>query len=92
MEVIDRNPVPIYELRCTECKSVIRYKAAEVSFCHITCPVCGSPNWAYAVAPVEMREIEPQKCDTCPQGAHWDGVVICDKDGQRHERNRWCDK
>ena len=33
----------------------------------------------------------PVKCDTCPQGAHWDGAVICGKDGQRHERDGGCD-
>jgi len=46
------------------------------------CPSCGA----------DMRETEPQKCDTCPQGAHWDGVVICDRDGQRHERTDGCER
>lgn len=46
MEVIERNPVPIYEVVCFECKSKIRYKACEISLCHITCPVCGVLLWA----------------------------------------------
>ena len=40
MEVVERKPVPIYEVECYECHSKIRYKASEVSWCHITCPVC----------------------------------------------------
>jgi len=43
----------------------------------------------------ETREAERhnlQACDTCPQGAHWDGVVICDRDGQRHERTDGCER
>lgn len=42
MEVVKRNPIPLYEIECPECKSVIRYKASEVDkFERITCPVCG---------------------------------------------------
>lgn len=41
MEVVDKKPVPIYEVICHECKSRIRYKACDVSWYHITCPVCG---------------------------------------------------
>ena len=92
MVVFDRKPVPIYELRCAECKSVIWYKAAEISLCHITCPVCGFSNWADAVAPIEMRETEAQKCEDCRHGAHWDGVVICGKDAQRHDRTDGCER
>lgn len=33
---------------------------------------------------------KPQKCEDCSHGAHWGGVVICDRDGQRHERNETC--
>ena len=41
MTVADKKPVPIYEVVCHECKSKIQYKACEVSWQHITCPVCG---------------------------------------------------
>lgn len=44
--VIKEQPIPIYETTCYECGSVFRYKAAEVSWMHITCPVCGVTNWA----------------------------------------------
>ena len=42
MEIIKKNPIPLYESICPECGSVFRYKACEVSLLHITCPVCGS--------------------------------------------------
>ena len=45
MEVIERKPVPIYEVECYECHSKIRYKKSEVYMCHITCPVCGVSLW-----------------------------------------------
>lgn len=35
-------------------------------------------------------EYAEQKCEDCNHGSHWDGVVICDKDGQRHERDGGC--
>lgn len=44
--VIKEQPIPIYETTCYECGSVFRYKAVEVSWMHITCPVCGVSNWA----------------------------------------------
>lgn len=46
MEIIEKRPVPIYETICHECKSRYRYKAVEVAWMHINCPVCGSSNWA----------------------------------------------
>ena len=58
MEVIERNPVPIYEVTCMECKSKIQYKASEVYYCHITCPVCGVSLWANTISPVRMEETE----------------------------------
>lgn len=56
MTVTDKKPIPIYEVVCHECKSKIQYKAAEVSWCHITCPVCGVSLWANTIAPVRMEE------------------------------------
>ena len=58
MKVVERKPVPIYEITCFECKSRIQYKASEVSWHHITCPVCGVSLWADAVHPVKMDEVE----------------------------------
>lgn len=55
MIVVEEHKVPIYELKCTECQSIIRYKASEVSWCHITCPVCGVSNWATTICPVEVK-------------------------------------
>lgn len=64
MEVIDKRQVPVYELKCSECQSIIRYKASEVSCCHITCPVCGVRNWASTAFPVA---IETEKYDDMRQ-------------------------
>ena len=47
---------------------------------------------ALAEAALAEREDEPQKCDTCSHGAHWDGVVVCDRDAQRHERTDGCER
>jgi len=64
MEIIDRKPVPIYEVVCPECNSTIRYKVCEVSFCHITCPVCGIAIWATTIAPVfSSKEAEVSEDD-----------------------------
>ena len=54
MRVLDKKPVPIYTVICHECKSKIEYKAAEVSWCHITCPVCGVGVWANTICPERM--------------------------------------
>ena len=61
MEIIKKNPVPLYESICPECGSVFRYKACEVSLLHITCPVCGSSVWANTISPVNFREIYEAK-------------------------------
>jgi len=55
MEIITAQPIPIYESKCPECKSIIRYKACEVAFCHITCPVCGISLWATTISPVTYK-------------------------------------
>ena len=49
MTIVEKKPVPIYESTCPECGSVFRYKAAEVSWMHINCPVCGVSVWASQV-------------------------------------------
>lgn len=55
MTVVEKHPVPIYEVVCEECKSKIQYKACEVAFCHITCPICGKSIWANTVCPVRYE-------------------------------------
>ena len=61
MEIIKKNPIPLYESICPECGSVFRYKACEVSLLHITCPVCGSSVCANTINPVNFREIYEAK-------------------------------
>ena len=56
MTVVERKPVPIYSVICSECKSVIEYKASEVSISHIRCPVCGIAVWADTILPVRMED------------------------------------
>ena len=57
MNVVEKKPVPIYEVECSECHSKIQYKKSEVSFgSYITCPVCGVSVWAGAIRPVRYEE------------------------------------
>lgn len=58
MIVVEKKPVPIYEVTCYECKSKIQYKQSEVSFCHIQCPVCGVSLWANTILQVRYEEGE----------------------------------
>lgn len=58
MMVIERKPIPIYEVECPECKSKIQYKKSEVFTCHITCPVCGISLWAETIMPVKFENGE----------------------------------
>ena len=61
MTVVKREPVPIYSEECPECKSVIEYKASEVAWCHIKCPVCGTSMVAVAIYPVRYECTEPKE-------------------------------
>lgn len=63
MRVVERKAVPIYEVTCFECKSRIQYRASEVAWHHITCPVCGVSLWADAVHPVKTEEVTECHCD-----------------------------
>lgn len=56
MNVIKRNPVPIYSVVCYECNSEIEYTASETSYGHITCPVCGVCLWANTINPKRYEE------------------------------------
>ena len=58
MIVVERKPIPIYEVECPECKSRIEYKKSDVYTCHITCPVCGVSIWANAIKPINREEEE----------------------------------
>lgn len=58
MTVIERKPIPIYEVECFECKSKIQYKKSEVFTCHITCPVCGVSLWTETIMPVKFENGE----------------------------------
>ena len=59
MMIVDKKPVPLYELDCIECKSKIRYKKADVSWAgYLTCQVCGVSNWASVICPVTYEEGE----------------------------------
>lgn len=58
MVIVKRNPVPVYEITCPECKSVIRYVKAEVFTSHIACPVCGVSAWADTIYPVEYCDAD----------------------------------
>lgn len=67
MEVIDRKPIPIYEVVCPECESTIRYKACEiVDFGAIKCPVCNTRVWVSACFPVAYEGASEQE-----QTAKW---------------------
>lgn len=58
MKVVEKKPVPIYEVTCFECQSRIEYKASEVNYCHITCPVCGTLLWAMTIVPKRFEAME----------------------------------
>ena len=58
MEIIDKKPVPIYEVKCYECGSTIQYKAVDVHYAHITCPVCGVLLWAMTICPVRFENLD----------------------------------
>lgn len=61
MKIVRREPVPIYSIKCVECKSEIEYKAVEVAWCHISCPVCGVLLWASTICPVRYEYTEPDE-------------------------------
>lgn len=82
MIVVEKKPVPIYEMECYECKSRLRYKAAEVSMCRVVCPVCGVPLWAATVSPVGFEENEAEKC-SCYEITL--GAAICNGTKEREE-------
>ena len=62
MNVVDRKPVPIYEIECSECHSKIQYKKSEALLGSINCPVCGIPIWVDILAdtfcPIRYEEDE----------------------------------
>ena len=58
MEIVKEMPVPIYEVECYECHSVIRYERSDVYLGSITCPVCGMQLHASAIYPVDWKRRE----------------------------------
>jgi len=58
MEIVKEMPVPIYEVECYECHSVIRYKRSDVFLGSIICPVCGMSLHASVVYPVSKERRE----------------------------------
>ena len=69
MEIVKEMPVPIYEVECYECHSVIRYKRSDVNLCSLICPVCGVILHATCVFPVNAERREDSKC---PYECVWD--------------------
>ena len=63
MEIVKEMPVPIYEVECYECHSVIRYKRSDVHLCSIICPVCGVLLNATAAFPVNEERREDDAAD-----------------------------
>lgn len=56
MTVVERKPVPIYEVTCFECGSKLHYKKADVSNCFIKCPVCGVSTMAVPLDPIGYED------------------------------------
>lgn len=69
MEIVKEMPVPIYEVECYECHSIIRYKRSDVNLGSIVCPVCGVILRATTVFPVNAERHEDSKC---PYECVWD--------------------
>ena len=63
MEVVEKKPVPVYQVDCHECKSKIQYTAAEVHTGYIHCPVCKVSLWADTIRPVGYKTNEEVKED-----------------------------
>jgi len=56
MEVVDRKPIPVYEVTCCECGSTIEYTRAETINCHIYCPICNTFLWAVPTVPKRYKD------------------------------------
>ena len=59
MIIVERKPVPIYEIECIECHSILHFKKSEVRSCFISCPVCDMSNMVTLFHPVEYEDGEP---------------------------------
>ena len=48
MTIVEKKPVPIYEIECFECHSIFQFKKSETDCFHdcIICPVCRRLNYA----------------------------------------------
>lgn len=56
MEVVDKKPIPVYEVTCCECGSTIEYTRAETINCHIYCPICKTFLWAVPTVPKRYKD------------------------------------
>ena len=63
MIVVERKPAPVYEVKCWECGSKIRYKASEVISGFISCPVCGVAIMANKIQRVKTEELTDETAD-----------------------------
>ncbi len=65
MKVVERKPVPIYEVTCPECHSTIEYKKSEVHWSgFINCPVCGMEVWVSTIIEpkgYDLNEVEEEE-------------------------------
>lgn len=57
MEIVEKKPVPIYEMECRECGSRFRFVASEVTLSSIDCPVCKVSNFVVRSEPVAHEEV-----------------------------------
>lgn len=56
MEVVDKKPIPVYEVTCWECGTTIEYTRAETINCHISCPICKTFLWAVPTVPKRYKD------------------------------------
>ena len=56
MVVFDKKPVPMYEVECWECHSIIQYKRSEIINLFARCPVCGVLISVIPTSPINKEE------------------------------------
>ena len=65
MQIIKHMPIPIYEIECKECGSVIHFRAAESQRDMIACPVCGVTVWTMNARKLEGHADPPGEPGPC---------------------------
>ena len=81
----------------TVCYRIDGDTVTPVFFNHAMIPLFGKTVFLYYnEAEAMLMKWEEEEfdsyCESCKHGSHWDGVVMCSKDGQRHERTDGCRK